>query len=196
MTSYQLVSFVTSYARVMLYEAMEKVENGGGKILYYDTDSIVFVESAGSELIQTGETLGSLTDEVLASTKDPGAFISRAGFTAPKSYYLVYRLSDGSEQVHIKVKGITLHSKARLHLNEESMNDLISKKVHVIDVPQNIIYSTERNTVFTLETNKKFKVVTGKRQMQNDGSSFPHGFKKQIKPLVDYSDSDEDEGQD
>lgn len=183
-TSYQLVSFVTSYARVMLYEAMDQIETkGGGKrVLYYDTDSIVFIERDGEQLIETGETLGSLTDEVLAATKDPNAYICRAGFTAPKSYYLIYKLSNGDEIPLIKAKGISLHSEASKMVNEKTMNELIKNfrttGRQEYSVPQNIIYSTAKNWIITHETVKKFRVVTGKRSMNADGTSVPYGYKR------------------
>lgn len=183
MTSYQLVSFVTSYARVMLYKMMDQVETKGGEgsVLYYDTDSIIFVEKIGANLIETGETLGCMTDEVISETNDPGAYICRAGFTAPKSYYLVYKWSDGKESTVIKVKGISLHSAAAKVLSEKSMNNLISEfpnTAKFIRVPQSLIYSTSKNCIVSAQTSKMFRIVTGKRMMHDDGTSHPYGYKR------------------
>lgn len=182
MTSYQLVSFVTSYARIMLYNLMDSIETKGGEgsVLYCDTDSCVYVEKDGQCLAETGETLGQLTDEVLSDTGDPGAFICRASFTAPKSYFLVYKLSNGEERLHIKAKGITLHSAAAEIITEDSINELIQAypRIKTILVPQKVIYSTTKSQLITRESEKIFRIVTGKRVVLEDGSTLPYGYKR------------------
>ena len=42
-------------------EALEKV---GDRILYMDTDSLIYVESPGDVSLPTGDLLGDLTDEL------------------------------------------------------------------------------------------------------------------------------------
>lgn len=183
MTSYQLVSFVTSYARCMLYRLMDSIEADGreGRVLYFDTDSCIFVEKEGESLVETGNTLGSLTDEVLADTGDPGAYIIRAGFTSPKSYYLVYKLSNGEEIFRLKAKGITMHTAAAEEVNEDSLTKLFIEYPNIkpILVPQNVIYSTASSTLLTKVGKKVLRIVTGKRVMDEDGrGSKPFGYKR------------------
>ena len=44
-TSLAIASFVTSYARLHLYSFMERInENGQDRLLYFDTDSVIFVK--------------------------------------------------------------------------------------------------------------------------------------------------------
>nr|CAD2197779.1 unnamed protein product [Meloidogyne enterolobii] len=49
--------FVTSYARLHLYKYMEEVQQVNGKLLYCDTDSIIYVASRGAGYVVEGEAL-------------------------------------------------------------------------------------------------------------------------------------------
>lgn len=64
-TSPAIASFVTSYARLKLYNAMEEIEKKDkGRVLYFDTDSIIFRHKDGQYLPELGDFLGEFTDEV------------------------------------------------------------------------------------------------------------------------------------
>ena len=61
-----IASFVTAYARLELFEVLHKLQDS---VLYYDTDSVIFVENrAWGRYIETGKYLGEMTDKL--SEKD------------------------------------------------------------------------------------------------------------------------------
>jgi hypothetical protein len=106
--------FVCAYGRCLLYKTMEKL--GPQRLLYCDTDSVLYIERPGDRRVKTGQFLGHLTDEV-----PPGLSIRRFCASAPKTYALSF--SDGSQQV--KMKGLSLH-----YLNKEKFTfDVIRKTV-------------------------------------------------------------------
>ena len=76
-----IASFITSYARVKLYK--DALLPLGDKVLYMDTDSVIYVSPSGEPLIPIDETgeLGLCTNEGKAS--DPFVEFVSSG---PKSY--------------------------------------------------------------------------------------------------------------
>ena len=82
----------------MLYESLEVV---GERSLGFNSDSVGFVEKDGENLLETGDSLGELTD-----TFSGGWMTDWAG-TGPKSYS--YKTNSG--KVTCKVKRFTLNHK-------------------------------------------------------------------------------------
>lgn len=83
-TAVHMASFITCYARCMLYDKMQEIMHKGGKLIYCDTDSVFFKQrkqSDGKLLVETGDTLGSWTDELKGHT------IKKFLSMGPKSYY-------------------------------------------------------------------------------------------------------------
>ena len=66
-----LSAHVTAEARLVLYSYLEKLKD---RILYCDTDSIIYIENPGDEPIETGPFLGQMGDEMDAYGE--GAFIT------------------------------------------------------------------------------------------------------------------------
>ncbi|CAF1037458.1 unnamed protein product [Brachionus calyciflorus] len=60
-TSVVLAAFVTCHARLMLFEELKKIDK---RVLYFDTDSIVYVRSPGQYRPPLGDYLGDFTDEI------------------------------------------------------------------------------------------------------------------------------------
>lgn len=119
--------FTTSHARIHLYRAMVPL---GKRVIYYDTDSIIFVHKKNedpSSLAPLGKYLGDLTSEIGddSYSYSDKCFITEFVSTGPKSY--AYKTSDGKTTV--KVKGLALHSQATA---QERINFEALKKV-VID---------------------------------------------------------------
>jgi hypothetical protein len=65
-TNVILASFVTMYARLRLFRLMRTVKDGGGEILYFDTDSVIWCQKLGAKIpaVPYGECLGDVTNEV------------------------------------------------------------------------------------------------------------------------------------
>ena len=116
----QVSVFTTAYARLKLYELLEKL---GDRVIYCDTDSCIFVPRKGedpNDLAPLGQYLGDLTNEL--QPKDQYTYNLENGITffcsaGPKHYG--YRLADGTEKY--KVKGLRTGQegvKAQLCLND------------------------------------------------------------------------------
>jgi hypothetical protein len=95
-TNVVIASFVTCQARIKLYLEMEKL---GDRVLYFDTDSIIYKKNAEYEP-KIGDYLGEFTNEI-----EDGMEIVEFASAGPKNY--AYKLNDGS--AFCKVKGITLN---------------------------------------------------------------------------------------
>ena len=64
-TNIAVASFITAYARLELFRLIERIESvREGRVLYFDTDSVVFIEQDGDPEIKCGDYLGELTDEI------------------------------------------------------------------------------------------------------------------------------------
>ena len=60
-----IACFTTCHARLKLYEQLSKLKE---RVLYFDTDSIIFKSSPGDEPLQLGEYLGDFKNEVNEGT--------------------------------------------------------------------------------------------------------------------------------
>ncbi len=79
-TNVILAAFVTCYARLKLYEALDFL---GERVLYFDTDSIFYVSQFYMPDLTVGDYLGQFTDEL---DKEDGNYIKEFVTTGPKSY--------------------------------------------------------------------------------------------------------------
>ncbi|XP_028519091.1 uncharacterized protein LOC110252733 [Exaiptasia diaphana] len=166
-----LASCVTSWARLKLYEMLEKLNF---RVLYHDTDSIIYkTQNEEDEEIQTGSSLGQWEDEC----KDPQRdwlieFVS----IGPKSY--AYRTHKGG--TYIKCKGITLTESVREKVHLQSMKEMVveKNKTQTVSYPRRI----ERDSVFkhlrTVSTSKCVQLVYTKRQFLGENliRSYPFGY--------------------
>jgi len=137
-------SFVTSYARVELYEQIQIVENIGGIIYYCDTDSLI----CNVEL-PTSDKLGDLKDECPEG-------IEEGYYLAPKMYSL--RLSNDKQFIKLKgfPKGLFKIDDYRKALLEDDYKSFIYSKYKIA-------------TPFeSLRRNKKFlSMITVRKSIQN-----------------------------
>jgi hypothetical protein len=113
-TNLYIACFTTSYARMKLYEALDKC---GENVLYYDTDSIIYIVKNNDDPLEylTGSKLGELTDEL------NGKYIIEFSSGGPKNYS--YKLNNND--IKCKVKGITLNFENQQKINFESMKEMI-----------------------------------------------------------------------
>ena len=92
-----LGAFTTAHARLELYDLMDRL---GDRLLYSDTDSVIFVSREGDWEPPLGPYLGDLTDEIGGDD-----FITEFCSGGPKTYG--YRTAAG--KTCMKAKGITLN---------------------------------------------------------------------------------------
>lgn len=77
-TNVVIVAFATAYARLKLYTVLERLQ---GRVLYFDTDSVIFTSQPGEWMPPLGDYLGELTNEL-----DDGDYISTFASGGPKNY--------------------------------------------------------------------------------------------------------------
>jgi hypothetical protein len=131
-----------------LYEALAALPPE--KILYMDTDSVIFVEPVGKTYLKTGKYLGDLTDEI-----DEGDHITEFVSTGPKSY--AYRTLKGKQEV--KCKGITLNVMTLKELDFSLMHEMVSDATKcLVTQPLQFVINPDHTI-----TTKKFKDGEGKR---------------------------------
>ena len=65
-TNIYLATFTTCWARLKLYSVLEKLHK---RVLYYDTDSVIYVSRAGQYDPPLGDYLGDFTDELEAEER-------------------------------------------------------------------------------------------------------------------------------
>jgi hypothetical protein len=162
-------AFVTAYARMKLISEMSKL---GERVLYYDTDSIIFVSKKGDYEPLLADFLGEFTNEVKVQD---GSYIKEFVSAGPKNY--AYMLDTG--KTFCKIKGFTVNFITGTKLNFESMKDLVLSrdKNKKISVEQNkFIRDKSKWIVITEIINKLYRQVYDKRILNDDLSTLPYGY--------------------
>ncbi len=186
-TNVMVAAFIAAYGRLDEYELADAC---GQRLLYCDTDSVIYLAANPSHLLSTGPYLGQLTSEL-----PPDTYIVTFLSTGPKSYG--YILSNGENVM--KCKGFSLNIGALEVMNMESMRLMLcaySKKVSLEvggdwdmqweeDVGYTVKISVKNARIFavkrslTLNTQTQFKtyaVTSSKRLFSPDLTSVPFGF--------------------
>ena len=73
-----IACFTTSYARLKLYDALDILKE---RVLYMDTDSVIYTQKPTESSIPTGNYLGELTNVL-----DDGDHITEFVAAGPKNY--------------------------------------------------------------------------------------------------------------
>ena len=160
-----LADFVTSFARLRLFEAMDPIAD---RVLYFDTDSIIYVSRPGDTTLPLGDYLGDLTSEL-----DPGDSIKTFVSTGPKSYGYLTR----QDKSQIKCKGIPINITSSHKVNLQSMLDLVQGLRPNISVllHRQIRRDPKRRQLKTVNLQKVFQVVYDKR-VRKQYQTEPYGY--------------------
>ena len=169
-TNMVIAAFTTAYARLRLYETLEVLQE---RVLYYDTDSVIFISKPGEPEPSTGRYLGELTDEL------NGGHITTFISGGPKNY--CYRTNNG--KVEIKVRGITLNCDALQKINLSSVRALVYLHAEcavtgriTIDIPFKITRNTRTKEIETKRMKKDYRIVYDKRVIMEDYKTLPYGY--------------------
>ena len=164
-TNIFVACFTTSHARMMLYNVLDKL---GDQVLGYDTDSAWYIDRPGGNTIETGDSLGDLTDEL------EGDYITEWCGTGPKSY--AYNTAKG--KYVCKVKGFTLNYENSLYINNKSIKELVQGKKDRITIvkEQMITRDAKTKTIVNKYQEKDFKQVYDKRCITKDSDTLPYGY--------------------
>ena len=165
-----IAAFTTAYARLKLYDLLDLLQE---RILYYDTDSVVFVHEPGKPEPPLGDYLGDLTDEL------DGDYITTFVSGGPKNYAYV---TNNNKSV-TKIRGITLDYATTKKLNPEVMRGLVHLHVncHVqgkvtVDIPFKITRDKKKKKIITKRMKKDYRVVYNKRVVTDNYGTVPYGY--------------------
>ncbi|XP_053382580.1 uncharacterized protein LOC128549597 [Mercenaria mercenaria] len=167
-TNIYLATFTTCWARLKLYSVLEKLNR---RVLYYDTDSVIYVSRPGQYDPPLGDYLGELTDEL-----DGGEYIVEFVSGGPKNY--AYKTNKNKETC--KVRGFTLNYKNSQLINFESVKHIVTdpKGCPSITVtnPHKICRDKRKRKIVNREENKKYQEVYTKRRKIADFDTEPYGY--------------------
>ena len=110
--------WTTAAGRIYLYDLMKKVaDTPGCRLLYTDTDSLIYVYPRGRNPLPTGGRLGDLTDEF------PRHHLHEYCSSGPKQYGLWKESKDNGERSHLlKIKAMTLNYDAVINQGMQYKN--------------------------------------------------------------------------
>lgn len=167
-TNVFLAAFTTCWARLKLYEVLEHL---GQRVLYFDTDSVIFTSMPYDPPVPTGDYLGQLTDEL------DGDVILEFASAGPKNY--AYRTLGGKEVC--KVRGFTLNHANSAIINFNSVKRLIVN--HQTEPGQKltttgtrITRDRDRSIIYNRVENKDYRMVYTKRRILANLNTVPYGF--------------------
>lgn len=157
--------FTTCWARLRLYEVLDLFQ---GRVVYFDTDSVVFRGLPGQPNQSLGVYLGDFKDEL-----PDGDHIVEFASRGPKNYG--YLASRGREEC--KVRKISLNSEGIKQLNYqvvwqnvlEDIQQHWESVVRQTDVvkPHHIVRNTKEYALETMPQTKKYQMVCGRCGLQN-----------------------------
>ena len=166
-TNIYLATFTTCWARLKLYSVLEKLNRN---VLYYDTDSVIYVSSPGKYDPPIGDYLGELTNEL-----KKGEHIVEFVSGGPKNY--AYKTNRGNEMC--KVRGFTLHVTNSQLINFESVKRMVldpSETTITVTNPQKICRDKGKRKLYNREEQKHYQMVYTKRRRLDNYDTEPFGY--------------------
>lgn len=169
--------FTTAHARLSLYSLISKVPD---RLLYMDTDSLIYTWRPGQFRHPVSDELGALTSEVKDDFK-----ITSFTSAGPKNYCYTYvsRENNNKSGNVVKVKGFSLNAKNAQLINVNSMRDLVDRFVGE-DISQTITTVNKHHIcrdkrscqINSQEQTKNYKVVYNKRVVLKNFQTLPYGY--------------------
>ena len=165
--------FTTAIARLKLYEALDELKE---RVLYYDTDSVIYKSKPEDETLPLGKFLGDFTDETGGDT------IEEFGSAGPKSYS--YKTSGGKTEC--KSKGLKNTHVVREVLNCEAMLKHIQlelkdpeerKRQLKTTIFNHFVRNSKVKSIYLEDMVKIFQVNWDKRVVEKTtGVTYPYGY--------------------
>ncbi len=169
-TNVVIAAFTTAYARLKLYEVLDMLQE---RVLYYDTDSVIFVSKPDEPDPPLGNHLGELTDEL------KGDHITVFASGGPKNY--CYQTNAGKTET--KVRGITLDCTARQKVNFDVIRALVYLRTKCqvtgqvsVDIPFRITRNNKTKEIVTKRMKKDYRIVYDKRVIVDNYKTLPYGY--------------------
>ena len=114
-TNVVIAAFTTAHARLKLYSVLERLQ---ARVLYFDTDSVIFTGQPNEWMPPLGDYLGELTSEL-----DDDDHITSFVSGGPKNY--AYQTKNG--KTVCKVRGFTLNHRGSKKINFDVMCEQVCR---------------------------------------------------------------------
>jgi hypothetical protein len=179
-TNVIIAAFCTAYGRLKLWQLLARL---GDRVLYHDTDSVIFSHISGQYLPPVGEFLGELTNEL--TCKDVGCsgcveghWITDFVSCGPKNY--AFQLNTG--ETSCKVRGFSLNYTAQQKINFTSMVKTLQawhdneemEEMSIVKLRFQV--SKKEAKIYTIYPPKKYRAVYDKRQVKENFQTVPFGY--------------------
>ena len=166
--------FTTCWARLRLYAALEQL---GERVLYYDTDSVIYWTEETQATPVLGDYLGDFTSEL-----DNDDYIVEFVSGGPKNYGYQTKLG----HVECKVRGFRLNSEGKSQLNynvmrqnvlDEIQKPLLKPRQTQIIKTHQIVRDPKHYLLYTFPEYKQYQLVYDKRVVDPvTFQTFPYGY--------------------
>ena len=174
-----VASFVTSYARLHLYQTIKIIDQK--LVIYCDTDSIIYCSSRDEiDQVKYGDGLGDFKDEIEEDDK-----IIEVVAGGSKQYS--YRTEKGTTQ--IKLRGIQWNASAEKKIQFSTLQHLVKTQCKnpelsireepsiSVNYPTTFVRDSTNYLITSKPQSKKYKVIFNKRVIvPGFYSSYPIGF--------------------
>lgn len=157
--------FVPAFGRLMLFEQLDQL---GDRVLYHDTDSIIYIKDPTKYNIPTGDILGDWDEEEVSKNENITGFVS----IGAKSYAL--KTKNGNDVV--KLKGLMVR---KAHdVSYETLKELVLNE-NCIELPQRNFKYKMGEGISIVESFKKveFRAANFKGDLRN-GVIYPFGYEE------------------
>ena len=166
--------FTTCWARLRLYAALEQL---GERVLYYDTDSVIYWTDETQATPVLGDYLGDFTSE-LGNDDYIVEFVSGG----PKNYGYQTKLG----HIECKVRGFRLNSEGKSQLNynvmrqnvlDEIQKPLLKPRQTQIIKTHQIVRDPKHYLLYTFPEYKQYQLVYDKRVVDPvTFQTYPYGY--------------------
>ena len=176
-TNVVIAAYTTAQARLKLYEVIEELDH---RVLYMDTDSVIYTCSPGEWEPMYGDFLGELTNELPSDAEGNPTHIVSFVSGGPKNYSYQLNKADKNDNITFcKVKGITLNYRASNLVNFESMRKMVTSDTTdtiFVKEPFHIARDAASAKIVTRQQRKRYQVVYTKRRLLDHYCTLPYGF--------------------
>ena len=141
-----IAAFTTAHARLKLYSVLERLQT---RVLYFDTDSVIFKSESTDWMSALGDYLGELTNEL-----NDDDYITTFVSSGPKNYGYQTR----NDKTTCKVRGFTLNYRGLQKLNFATMCELVccfNQQPIFLENPHFIKRDAKTKTIQTVNLKKK-----------------------------------------
>ena len=165
-----IAAFTTAYGRLQLYEELDILQE---RVLYYDTDSVIYLSKPGQPVPRLGNYIGELTDEL------GGEHITVFASGGPKNH--CYKTN--TRKTLVKVRGIPLDCTARQKANSDVICALVFLRGESgvtgqvsVDIPFRITRNTQTKEIQTKRMTKDYRIVYNKHVIKDNYKTLPYGY--------------------